>query len=105
MADLMETGLLDKHGAPIKVGDFVSLAGNMTTDDSMGELPNGWIFDETDVYEVYLDERIGKYSLKLDVEPDTPYNIKYMNHAVHLLHEGLAEIVNTSPTESVLQRV
>lgn len=87
------TGLLDKHGTEIKVGDFVSLDGNMTADDSLGDLPNGWTFDESDVYEVYYDERISKYSLKLDVEPDSRYNIKYMNHAVTLLHEGDTEIV------------
>ena len=54
----MLTGLLDKHGTEIKEGDFVSLAGNMTSDDSFGVLPNGWMFDEEDVYEVYFDPRI-----------------------------------------------
>ena len=87
------TGLLDKNGVEIKPGDFVSLDGNMTADDSLGILPNGWIFDESDVYEVYLDERITTWSLKLPVEPDTPENIKYMNHAVSLLHDGRVEIV------------
>ena len=87
------TGLKDRNGINIKVGDFVSLDGNMTADDSMGVLPNGWTFDETDVYEVYFDERIGKYSLKLGVEPDTAYNCKYMSHAVSLLHSGDVEVV------------
>jgi hypothetical protein len=89
----MNTGLCDKNGVEIKVGDFVSLDGNMTTDDSLGDLPNGWCFDETDVYEVYFDERIGKYSLKLGVEPNTRLNIKYMNHAVSLLHSGDVQVV------------
>jgi len=89
----MNTGLQDKHGNQIKAGDFVSLAGNMTADDSMGALPNGWMFDETDVYEVHWDERISNWSLKLGVEPDSPYNIKYLNHAVSLLHSGDVEIV------------
>jgi hypothetical protein len=75
------------------VGDFISLDGNMTTDDSLGDLPNGWFFDEIDVYEVYFDERIGKYSLKLGVEPDSRFNIKYMNHAVSLLHSGDVQVV------------
>jgi hypothetical protein len=84
------TGILDKNGVMIHVGDMVSLDGNMTADDSLGELPNGWTFDEKDVYEVYIDPRIGdrKYSLKLGCEPDSPYNRKYMNHAVSLLHSG-----------------
>ncbi len=89
----METGLKDKNDKMIVAGDFVSLAGNITADDSMGDLPNGWNFDDDDVYEVYYDERIKDWSLKLDVEPDTPYNVKYMNHAVALLHEGDVEII------------
>lgn len=88
-----KTGLLDKHGVEIVVGDRVSLANNVTTDDSMGDLPNGWFFDETDVYEVYFDDRISQYSLNLGMEPDTAYNAKYMNHAVALLHSGNVEIV------------
>lgn len=90
----MKTGLFDKEGIEIQAGDFVSLDGNMTADNSMGSLPSGWTFDEDDVYEVYFDERIKKWSLKLGVEPDTPYNCKYMNHAVSLLHGGDSKIVS-----------
>lgn len=85
--------LLDRSGVEIKVGDFVSLDGNMTADDSMGSLPNGWTFDEDDIYEVYFDDRIGKLSLKLGVEPDSAYNAKYMSHAVSLLYSGDVKIV------------
>jgi hypothetical protein len=53
---MKETGLKDKNGAMIHEGNFVSLDGNITADDSMGFLPNGWTFDEDDVYEVYFDE-------------------------------------------------
>lgn len=90
----MSTGLLDKHGVEIQPGDFVSLDGNMTTDDSLGALPNGWFFDETDVYEVYWDDRISNWSLKLNVEPDSAINRKYMSHAVNLLHSEDVEIVS-----------
>jgi hypothetical protein len=89
----MNTGLKDRNGAEIHAGDFVSLDGNMTADDSFGELPNGWTFDETDVYEVYMDDRIGKWSLKLGCEPDSAYNCKYMSHAVSLLHDGCVTVV------------
>lgn len=89
----MKTGLFDKHGIEISAGDRVSLAGNITADNSMGALPNGWTFDESDVYEVWFDDRIGKWSLKLGVEPDSALNAKYMNHAVSLLHDQAVEIV------------
>jgi len=93
----MKTGIIDRNGNEVYVGDHVSLDGNMTADDSFGALPNGWTFDETDVYEVYLDERIGTWSLKLGVEPDSAYNCKYMSHAVALLHDGDVTIVNPPP--------
>lgn len=88
----MAEPILDKNGIEIKVGDWVSLAGNMTADDTMGALPNGWFFEAEDVYEVYFDERIGTLSLHLGVEPDSAYNAKYMNHALNILHGGMAEI-------------
>jgi hypothetical protein len=81
------TGLFDKTDTEICAGDWVSLSGNMTADDSSGHLPNGWIFDDEDVYEVFFDETIHEWSLKLGCEPDSPENIKYMNHAVGLLHD------------------
>lgn len=89
----LNTGLVDKHGKAIKAGDRVSLDGNMTADDSMGALPNGWMFDESDVYEVYWDERISNWSLKVGVEPDSAVNVKYLNHAVGLLHSEAAEVI------------
>lgn len=95
MIEARDTGLLDKTGRMIKEGDFVSLDGNITADDSMGDLPNGWSFDESDIYQVYWDQRIANWSLKLDVEPDSAYNVKYMNHAVSLLHSGDTQVVDS----------
>ena len=96
----MKTGLKDKLGKEIMAGDWVSLDGNMTADNSLGVLPNGWTFEGDDSYEVYMDERIGQWSLKLGVEPDSAYNVKYMNHAVGLLHGGNVEIVKAPNAEN-----
>jgi len=91
---MKETGLKDRNGVMIHEGSFVSLDGNMTADNSMGFLPNGWVFNEDDIYEVYFDETIQNWSLKLDVKPDNAYNVKYMNHAVSLLHDESVKIVD-----------
>lgn len=87
-----KTGLLDKNGVDIFDGDMVSLNGNMTADNGMGYLPNGYMFGEEDIYRVYFDNRIGKWSLDLGCEPDTPENRHYMNHAVSLLHDKSVEV-------------
>jgi len=85
--------IIDREGRPIKDGDFVSLDGNITADDSMSDLPNGWTFEEEDIYQVYFEKEINTWSLKLGVEPDNAYNVKYLNHAVGLLHAGEVTIV------------
>ena len=82
----LETGLIDSDGKMIFDGNMVSLGGNMTTDNSLGHLPNGWFFEEEDVYQVRFDRNIDNWSLDLDVEPDTLHNRKYINHALSLLH-------------------
>ena len=91
---MRNTGLKDANGRYIMEGDLVSLDGNMTADNSMGLLPNGWTFDEDDVYEVYFDDRINNWSLNLGVEPDSDYNCKYMSHAVSLLHDASVVVVD-----------
>lgn len=87
------TGIIDRNGVEIHSGDRVSLDGNMTADDTIGLLPNGWSFGTDDVYEVFFDTRIASWSLRLGVEPDSAYNAKYMSHAVSLLLDGDVTVV------------
>lgn len=98
--EFKETGIKDRNGIMIKEGDFVSLDGNITTDYSTGDLPNGWTFDEKDVYEVYWDERIKNWSLKIGVEPDTIYNRKFMSHAINVLLNGNTIIIRQSSLQN-----
>ena len=93
------TGIIDNSGRDIADGDFVSLDGNLTADNSLGALPNGWVFDEAAVYQVYFDERINNWSLRLGIEPDTAYNCKYMSHAVSLLLDGEVRVVATTTSD------
>ncbi|MDR3551208.1 MAG: hypothetical protein P4L31_07385 [Candidatus Babeliales bacterium] len=89
----MEIGLVDRNNEPVKNGDKVSLDGLMTADNSMGDLPNGFIFGEEDIFEVYYDEKIKNWSLKMGIEPNTPYNVKLLNHALGLFHDGQTLII------------
>ena len=96
------TGLLDSTGVMIHEGDWVALDG-MTADDSMGLLPNGWMFDPgKDVYRVWWDDRCNAWGLKgLDTEqpPTTPYDVKYTNHAYGLLREPDSVTVVEAPND------
>lgn len=98
---MKKIGVKDRCGIDIKDGDWVSLDGNITADNSMGILPNGWHFEEDDIYQVYFDKRIENWSLKLDVEPDSAYNCKYMSHAVGLLHDGDVTVKIYGPENKV----
>ena len=91
----LETKIKDIDGLIIFDGDMVSLDGNMTADNSLGWLPNGWIFNKEDVYQVRFDLNIDHWSLDLDTDPNTAYNRKYINHATSLLHDNRVKLVQT----------
>ena len=93
-ATATSTGLFDRNGHEICVGDYVSIGGNITADDSMGPLPNGWTFWDDEFFQVVYDDFLKTWSLSFDLEPDSPLNAKYIHHALALLHNGCAELVN-----------
>lgn len=89
------TGLIDCNNNEIKEGDYVALGDTMTTDDTLGYLPNGWFFNkEEHIYKVYWDTRINNWALDIDTDWNSDYDIKYLNHAMCLLHDGDCEIVD-----------
>jgi len=83
----------DKGGKIINQGDFVSLGSVLTNQDGVG-LFNGFFFDkDEDIYEVFFDESINHWSLKMGIKPNTYENVMLLNHALNLLHTQKTLIV------------
>ncbi len=78
-------------GKEIYDGDVLSFAGYMTADNSMGQEPNGYIYDDTSIHQVIWDNTIGAWGLKFTKEEEAAP--KYRKDTRWLMIDGSCEVI------------